>query len=76
VDRLKTIFASILGVPEESIHEETSPHNTPSWDSLNAIILITEIEKAFTIRFNFDEAMGVKNFGDAVRLVESKQHGK
>jgi acyl carrier protein len=70
--KLKTIFSSVLGVPESAITSETSPENTPAWDSLNAIILITEIEKAFSIRFEFDEVMAVKNFGDAIKLVESK----
>jgi acyl carrier protein len=64
--KLKTIFASVLGV--------TSPQNTPAWDSLNAIVLITEIEKGFDIRLTFDEAMSVMNFGDAVKLVDSKTH--
>jgi acyl carrier protein len=69
---LKKIFSSVLGVPETSITSELSPTNTPSWDSLNAIVLITEIEKAFGVRFAYDEAMGVKNFGDVVALVKSK----
>ena len=72
MSKLAAIFASVLGVPEGSITPETSPQNTPEWDSLNAIILITEIEKGFAIRFDFDEVMAVKNFGDAMRLVESK----
>lgn len=72
MDRLKTIFSSVLGISKEAISAELSPGSTPSWDSLNAIILITEIEKAFGVRFEFDEAMAVKNFGDAVLLVGSK----
>ena len=72
MDKIKTIFASTLGVEEGDITNETSPDNTPSWDSLNAIILITEIEKAFDMKFSFDEAMSVKNFGEAVELLKSK----
>ena len=72
MDTLKRIFASVLTVPEESLVDSTSPDNTPSWDSLNAIVLVTEIEKAFEVRFTFDEAMGVKNFGEVIALVRSK----
>lgn len=72
MSKLSTIFSSVLGLSDAAVTPELSPQNTPAWDSLNAIILVTEIEKAFNIRFTFDEAMGVKNFGDAVRLVESK----
>lgn len=69
---LKTIFASVLGIPEERVVGTLSPANEPNWDSLNAIILITEIEAAFDLRFGYDEAMQVKNFDDAVALVSSK----
>ncbi len=69
---LTSIFSRILGVEEERVTPDLSPENTPSWDSLNAIILMTEIEKAFDAKFSFDEAMTVKNFGDVIELVASK----
>jgi acyl carrier protein len=72
MDKLKEVFSSILGVPVGAITPELSPENTPSWDSLNAIVLIVEIEKAFNVKFAYDEAMGVKNFGEVVTLVKSK----
>jgi acyl carrier protein len=72
METLKKIFSSVLGIEPDKITPELSPANTPSWDSLNAIVLITEIEKAFRVRFDYEEAMGVKNFGDVVLLVKSK----
>ena len=72
MDKLKHIFSSILQVPKEKVVDSLSPENTASWDSLNAIILLTEIEKAFQVKFTFDEAMAVKNFGGAVKLIRSK----
>lgn len=72
MDTLKNIFAAVLGVPLSSITPALSPENCSEWDSLNAIILITEIEKAFNITFTYDEAMAVKNFGEAVELIGSK----
>lgn len=72
MNTLKQIFASVLNLGKEQITDGLSPDTCAAWDSLNAIILVTEIEKAFKIRFSFDEAMAVKNFGDAVKLVASK----
>jgi acyl carrier protein len=72
MDKLRHIFSSILGIPEESITDALSPKNTSSWDSLNAILILTEIERGFKLKFTFDEAMAVKDFGDAVKLVRSK----
>lgn len=72
MDRLKKIFSSVLGIPLESVGSELSPQNTPSWDSLNAIMLVTEIESAFGVKFTYDEVMSVRNFSDVVALVTSK----
>ena len=72
MNRLTKIFSSILNIDEAKVSPDLSPKNTSSWDSLNAIILITEIEKAFNVKFRYDEAMGVKNFADVVALVKSK----
>lgn len=72
MNKLKQVFAMVLGLEPENISGELSPDNCSSWDSLNSIVLITEIEKAFAIRFSFDEAMAVKNFAGAVALVKSK----
>lgn len=72
MSKLTHIFSSVLGVEESAVTPALSPENTPSWDSLNAIILLTEIEKAFDARFEYAEAMGIKNFGDVEKLVASK----
>lgn len=72
MDTLKEIFSSVLGVPAGTITPELSPENTPAWDSLTAIVLIVEIEKGFNVKFAYDEAMGVKNFGEVVALIKSK----
>ncbi len=72
MSKLTSIFSSILNIPEGKISGGISPENTPTWDSLNAIILVTEIEKAYNIKFTYDEVMAVKNFGDAVELIKSK----
>ena len=71
METLQKIFSSVLGIPQEKVTKDLSPANTPAWDSLNAIVLITEIEKAFKVKFTYDEAMGVKNFG-RIALVTSK----
>lgn len=72
MSKLTNIFSSVLGVDEKTVTPELSPHNTSAWDSLNSIILLTEIEKAFDVRFAYDEAMAIKNFGDVLKLVASK----
>jgi len=72
MDKLKSIFSSVLNIDPSKINNDISPQNTPAWDSLNAIVLVTEIEKAFSLKFAYDEIMNVKNFGDVAALLQSK----
>lgn len=72
MSKLTHIFSSVLGIGEESVTPELSPDTTEAWDSLNAIILLTEIEKAFNTRFEYEEAMSIKNFSDVIALVAEK----
>lgn len=72
MSKLTQIFSSVLGVDESKVTPELSPQTALAWDSLNAIILLTEIEKAFDLKFDYDQAMSVKNFGDVINLISSK----
>ena len=72
MSKLTQIFSSVLGIEESKITPELSPQTTSSWDSLNAIILLTEIEKAFDMKFDYEQAMSVKNFQDVINLLSSK----
>ena len=72
MSKLTHVFSSVLGIDEALVTPELSPENAPTWDSLNAIILLTEIEKAFNTRFAYEEAMEIRTFADVVALVLSK----
>ena len=72
MSKLTNIFSSVLGIPEDTVNTELSPENTPSWDSLNAIVLVSEVEKAFNIRFSYDEVMAVKNYKEVEGLIRAK----
>jgi len=70
--KLTQVFSKVLGIPPERVVDSLSPETEPAWDSLNAIILVTELEDAFGIQFGYDEAMKVKNVADAKTLIASK----
>ncbi|MBA3733389.1 acyl carrier protein [Patescibacteria group bacterium] len=72
MSKLTHVFSSVLGIDESEVTPELSPESASSWDSLNAIILLTEIEKALGVRFEYSEAMAIKNFADVINLVKSK----
>lgn len=72
MSKLTSIFSQVLGIEEERVVPSLSPENESSWDSLNAIILLTEIERAFAVKFDFEEAMSITNFGELLSLLQSK----
>ncbi len=72
MSKLTSIFASTLNIEESKVTPGLSPENTSAWDSLNSIVLVTEIEKAYDLKFSYDEVMAIKNFADVEKLLISK----
>lgn len=72
MSKLSNVFSAVLGIAESRVTPDLSPQNTPSWDSLNAVILMTELESTFGVKFDFHEAMSVKNVADVKSLIASK----
>jgi acyl carrier protein len=69
---LKTVFQSVFDETDIAITREMSAEDVPSWDSLHHIQLISEVERAFRIKFKLREVMAMKNVGDLIDLIHSK----
>lgn len=73
MDKLKSILSKVLGIKEELINDQTSPETVPGWDSFNGLMLVSELESKFKIKFSMDEVTSVKNVGDIKRALA--KHG-
>lgn len=73
MDRLKAILSKVLGIEPDSITDKTSPDNVESWDSFNGLMLASELEKGFNVKFTMDEVVSVKNVRDIKESL--KKHG-
>lgn len=62
-DRLIDLFASVLDVPASALNEETSPANTPAWDSLATINLVLAIEQEFKVKLRTQQIMSMSTIG-------------
>jgi acyl carrier protein len=49
VEKLKSAFVNALGVSPESDFESMCYGQTPGWDSIAHMVLVTEVEVAFEI---------------------------
>lgn len=62
-DRLTELFADVLGVPEETLSDASSPANTPQWDSLATINLTLAVETTFGVKLKTREIMAMTTLG-------------
>ena len=70
--RVAAVFSEVLGIPAENIADETSPENTPQWDSLNAMNLVVALEGAFNIRLSTKEIVSMRTVGIARKVLRTK----
>ena len=64
MNRLNTIITRVLQLNEKSIRDDLTPNDVEAWDSLNALILVAELERVFEIRFTLDDIQTIKCIGD------------
>lgn len=72
LEKLNLIFEKILKKNSIMLTTETTAHDVEGWDSLTNMLLISEIEKSFQIRFTFREIVKMKNIGDLCHAILSK----
>lgn len=73
--RVKEIAAEIFQVDPASIDLAMGPDDIDTWDSLNHLRLITEAEKAFSLRLTMQQIQQIASLTDLVQFV-SKANGQ
>ncbi len=71
--KLRSIISKVLYLDSQSINDLTSPDNTPTWDSFNALLLVSELEQNYNIKFSMEEIVTVKSVKDIKERL--KNHG-
>lgn len=69
---LNGIFRKVLKRDDITLTEDTTAHEVEGWDSLTNMVLLTEIEKKFGVRFTFREIVKLKNVGDLCQTILNK----
>lgn len=72
VDTLSGIFKTVFTDDSITLTDELSANEVERWDSLSHMILISEIEKSFSIKFKLKELNKMRNVGDMVNIIISK----
>lgn len=72
IDRLVQVFADTLRIDATQVSDETSPENTPQWDSLATVRLAVAISEAFSTKLSNAEVVAMRNFGLIRSMLQSK----
>ncbi len=63
----------VLDLDELSLTEATTAKDVEGWDSLSHLRLIVAVEQDFGLKFTTGEIERLKNIGDMVNTIQSKQ---
>jgi len=69
-EKLIALISRVLDIDKKSITDLTSPENTESWDSFNALVMVSELELEFEVHFSIEEVYSVtcvKDIRDVLR---------
>ena len=73
MNKLTRLLSKILKIDESQIEDGLTQNSTSTWDSMNHLLLVAEIEKEFQVRLTTSEVVNM----DSVKSVKEvlKNHG-
>lgn len=72
VTRLTEVFRKVFNNESIVLSDELTANDVENWDSLSHMLLITEIENAFQIKFKLKELNKMRNVGDMIIIIADK----
>ena len=72
IEKLTSIFRKVFDDETIVLSDQMTANDIGSWDSLSHMLMITQVENAFSIKFSLREINKLKNVGTLIRLIESK----
>jgi acyl carrier protein len=66
------IIAESLEVTEDQLTEDTAIGDIPEWNSLGHIVIISSLEKEFSINFDPEIIMDLEDVSDIVAAIEER----
>lgn len=70
--KLENIFRDVFGDQTINISNELTANDVDGWDSLSHMLLISEVEKNFSIKFKLMDLNKMRNVGDMIDLIVAK----
>lgn len=72
LSKLTAIFRKIFSNDSLILSNELTANDVENWDSLTHMLLITEIENSFSIKFKLKDLNKMKNVGNLIEIIETR----
>jgi acyl carrier protein len=72
ISKLTEIFRKVFNSDSLVLSDELTANDVDHWDSLTHMILITEIENSFSIKFRLKELNRMRNVGEMIDVIITK----
>lgn len=70
--KLEEIFSDVFGDPNIKINENTNANDIEAWDSLTNISILAAVQDEFSVTFEIDEIVSMKNVGEMIEAIMGK----
>lgn len=72
LSKVKGAFVSVLEHDNFQLTDETTADDVDGWESITHMMIISEVEKSFGIKFKLMDLMNMNNVGDLIKTIESE----
>ena len=72
VSNLTAVFRKVFNNDSLILTDELTANDVDNWDSLSHMLLITEIENTFSIKFKLKDLNKMRKVGDMIDIIMSK----
>jgi acyl carrier protein len=72
LNKLTAIFKKVFNNDSLILTNELTANDVDNWDSLSHMILITEIENSFSIKFRLKDLNKMRNVGEMIDIISLK----
>ncbi|HRI24058.1 MAG TPA: acyl carrier protein [Ferruginibacter sp.] len=72
VKKLTPVFRKVFSDNSLEITDSLSALDVENWDSLSHMLLISEVENEFSIKFKLKDLNKMANVGDMIAIISSK----
>ncbi len=72
LSKVTEAFVSVLEHKNFQLTDETTAADVDGWESITHMMIISEVEQRFKIKFKLMDLMNMSNIGDLISIIESE----